>query len=212
MIEYYSKRALEYDKIYHKPERQSELAKLKAAVADKFEDADVLELACGTGYWTQVISPRIKSVLALDINEEVLQVARTRDYQSASVQFEIGDVYDLSPVEGVFNAGLAGFLWSHIPKKKLPAFLDAFCAKLLPGSRVVFIDNVYVEGSSTPIVEQDEEGNTYQLRRLENGSEYKVMKNFPTAQELREVVGDAVAEFKVETFTYYWCMSFRVLG
>src|SRR5688572_19001903 len=53
---YYSKRAGEYERIYEKPERQSDLAKLKDVVRSFFASHVVLEVACGTGYWTQIIA------------------------------------------------------------------------------------------------------------------------------------------------------------
>jgi len=50
----------------------------------------------------------------------------------------------------------------------------------------VFFDNRYVEGSSTPISRRDAQGNTYQARKLDNGSAHEVLKNFPTERELIE--------------------------
>jgi|ERR1700677_4638263 hypothetical protein len=50
MIDYYAKRAQEYERIYQKPERQADLRQLRGFVERTFADADVFELACGTGY------------------------------------------------------------------------------------------------------------------------------------------------------------------
>jgi ubiquinone/menaquinone biosynthesis C-methylase UbiE len=59
---YYSRRAREYELIYEKPERQSDLAQLKRILRSLLASQTVLELACGTGYWTQVIAEKAKSV------------------------------------------------------------------------------------------------------------------------------------------------------
>ena len=48
----------------------------------------------------------------------------------------------------------------------------------------MFLDNNYVEGSSTPIARRDSDGNTFQKRTLEDGAEFEVLKNFPTGTEL----------------------------
>ena len=49
---YYAQRAAEYERIYAKPERQADLAALRARFGKLFKGKRVLELACGTGYWT----------------------------------------------------------------------------------------------------------------------------------------------------------------
>ena len=72
----------------------------------------------------------------------------------------------------------------------------------------MFIDNAYVEGSSTPISRADEQGNTYQLRRLDDGSTHEVLKNFPTESELVLAVDGLAAKVRVEFLRYYWVLSY----
>ena len=150
MVSYYADRAKEYERIYHKPERQDDLRQLRSFVECTFASTDVFELACGTGYWTEILSRSAASVVATDINEEVLAVARSKR-MSQRVTFQIEDAYALSLSSRQFNAGLSVFWWSHIPKSRLHGFLRGFHRVLSPGARVVFIDNAYIEGSSTPI-------------------------------------------------------------
>lgn len=209
MLGYYAKRAAEYEEVYRKPERQADLAALKTHVRRRMAGADVLEMACGTGYWTEVMAPACRSILATDASDEVLAVARSKTYGGATVRFERADAYTLDGVSGSFTAGFAGFWWSHVPKDRLPAFLDAFHDHLASGARVCFLDNRYVEGSSTPIAFADAQGNTYQERRLRDGSTHVVLKNFPTAAELRAAVAGRASAVEVVEFAYYWCMSYR---
>jgi demethylmenaquinone methyltransferase/2-methoxy-6-polyprenyl-1,4-benzoquinol methylase len=100
------------------------------------------------------------------------------------------------------------FWWSHVPKAGLRAFLRGFHGVLSPGARVVFVDNNYVEGSSTPISFTDGQGNTYQRRRLEDGSRHEVLKNFPTESELRAALEGMADEARVVTLRYYWILSY----
>src|SRR5258706_13222422 len=73
---YYSKRAAEYEQIYQKPERQHELEWLRGRVPQIYRRRTVLEVACGTCYWTQFIARTAAKVHAADINDSVLEIAR----------------------------------------------------------------------------------------------------------------------------------------
>ena len=75
VVEYYSRRAREYESIYDKPERQADLSTLRALIPSLLAGRDILEVACGTGYWTQVIAPVARSVLATDLSPAVLEIA-----------------------------------------------------------------------------------------------------------------------------------------
>ena len=78
MRAYYAARAREYDSVYRKPERQADLRAIEQWVPSKFVGARVLEIACGTGYWTQFIAPVALHVTALDAVPETLDIARDR--------------------------------------------------------------------------------------------------------------------------------------
>lgn len=207
---YYAKRAGEYERIYAKPERQADLARLRRLVAGRLAGHEVLEIACGTGYWTEVIAPVAKSVLACDLNAEVLAVARGKNWTGRGVEFREADAY--APPDGgrPFTAAFAGFWWSHVPRRRLPDFLRGLHARLAPGATVLFIDNRYVEGSSTPLARTDAAGDTFQVRRLGDGSTHEVLKNFPSAEELRATVAPLAADTEVILTTYFWLLGYRV--
>ncbi len=66
MSNYYKERAPVYDLVYGYPERQADLRFLEAHLQEMFDGCGVLEIAAGTGYWTQFISRTAKSILATD--------------------------------------------------------------------------------------------------------------------------------------------------
>jgi demethylmenaquinone methyltransferase/2-methoxy-6-polyprenyl-1,4-benzoquinol methylase len=208
MVSYYADRAKEYERIYHKPERQVDLRQLRNFVERTFASADVFELACGTGYWTEVLARSAASVVATDINEEVLAIARSKPMDARKVTFQRADAYALPDGSRKFTGGFSGFWWSHIPKARIRDFLRGFHRAFLPEARVMFMDNVYVEGSSTPISRADEQGNTYQLRRLSDGSQHEVLKNFPTEVELHAAVDGLAADVQVEFLPYFWTLNY----
>lgn len=208
--QYYSRRASEYEQIYQRPERRQDLARLKTMLGDLLRGHRILELACGTGYWTAVIAPAAQSIIATDTSKETIAIAKRKAYPPNRVRFIIADAYALDSVPGSFTAGFAGFWWSHIPKQCLSDFLHGFHRRLGDGARMVFIDNRYVEGSNTSIAGQDEAGNTYQVRSLRDGSHHRVLKNFPTADDLRVVLHGSSRELEVSELDYFWCASYRV--
>lgn len=209
LIAYYRRRAAEYERIYAKPERQADLARLRSLVAATFRDHAVLEIACGTGWWTEAIAPVARSVTACDINHEVLAVARAKEWGCARVEFLAADSYALPDFGRRHSAAFAGFWWSHIPKRNLADFLSGLHAHLAPGAKVIFIDNRYVEGSSTPVARVDESGDSFQQRRLDDGSVHEVLKNFPTEAELLHAVAGCATSPEVILTDYFWALRYE---
>jgi ubiquinone/menaquinone biosynthesis C-methylase UbiE len=210
MKHYYSKRAAEYEQIYRKPERQHELDWLRQRVPELLKDRTVLEVACGTGYWTQFIARAARKVHACDINESVLEIAADKPIPKGRVEFFKADAVSLEGVPAGCDAAFAGFWWSHVKKSGIAQFVSNLANRLEPGARVVVLDNQFAEGSSTPISRRDAEGNTYQMRHLANGEQYEVLKNFPSSADLAEAVRPVAREAHVETLTYYWLLVFEL--
>lgn len=208
---YYARRAAEYERIYARPERQADLAVLRARLAQLFAGRRLLELACGTGWWTQAIAPSAASVTALDFNEAVLDVARAKRYPAGRVTFSSGDAYALPDRGRIHDALFAGFWWSHVPLARLDDFLAGTVRALAPGALVAFLDNRYVEGSSTALSRTDAQGNTYQLRGLDDGSTHEVLKNFPAEADLVErALRCGGIDACVESLQYFWLLIFRL--
>lgn len=212
LVDYYARRAPEYERIYDKPERQGELRALEALVLKDLDGHDVLELACGTGWWTERIARVARSIVATDASEEVLAIARAKPLPPGRVRFETTNAFAPQEVAGSFTAAFAGFWWSHMGRERIAGWLDALHRRLGPDGRVVVIDNRYAEGSSTPVARVDAAGNAYQHRRLAGGTEHEVIKNFWTEAELRAAVTGRAEDVEVTELTYYWRMSYVTAG
>lgn len=204
LIDYYAQRAAGYERIYAKPERQVDLSGLRLRLSELCTGRAVYEVACGTGYWTQVIANKAASVFATDRNEAVLALARAKTYPSGRVTWAVADAFDLPPSPRTCDAGLAAFWWSHVRNDSLDRFVSGFFARLGTGARFIFMDNRYVEGSSTPVARTDPDGNTYQCRRLDDGSEHVVLKNFPAEADLVRQLAPHARSVHWETCTHYW--------
>ncbi len=208
--QYYAKRASEYEQVYDKPERQHELEWLRHRVPEILRARTVLEVACGTGYWTQFIAREAARVYACDINEAVLEIAREKPIPPGRVEFFRADAVTLEGAPAGCDAAFAGFWWSHVKKSGIAQFVRNLAQRLAPGSVVAILDNRFAEGSSTPISRRDAEGNTYQMRPLASGERFEVLKNFPAPEELADAVRPVAREAHLETLTYYWLLVFTL--
>ncbi|MES2025844.1 MAG: class I SAM-dependent methyltransferase [Pseudomonadota bacterium] len=206
---YYAARASEYDAVYLKPERQADLREIEQWLPSHFVDKHVLEVACGTGYWTQFIAPVASGITAIDATVETLEIA-TKRLRDDKVAFLVGDAYALPQREEKFDAAFAGFWFSHVPKARQREFLSGLSSRLKSGAKVVLLDNRYVEGSSSAIVEQDGEGNTFQTRTLGNGTTHHVLKNFPSGVELQALIGGFGEKAVFKTWPFFWSFEYVV--
>ncbi len=210
MQSYYAARAGEYDSVYQKPERQADLREIERWLPAVLFGATVLEVACGTGYWTQFIAPVASSIVAIDSASETLAIAERRVLAS-NVEFQVGDAYALRPDSRGFDAAFAGFWFSHVPLARRREFLGGLNAVLRPGAKVVLLDNLFVAGSSSAIAEQDGSGNTYQSRTLNDGSTHRVLKNFPAEAQLFALLESGLGRSaEYIRWRFYWALVYLV--
>jgi len=209
LVKYYALRAKEYEKIYYRPERQAEISQLGQFLKEEFRNLNLLEIACGTGYWTQLISETAKSIVATDINPEMLEIAQSKSYPHANVRFLISDIFIMDNLEGKFEAGFGGYIWSHIPIQDLPQFLNKFQQKIKKGGKIIFVDNNHLPDYSTAIVKKDEYGNGYQERKLEDGTAHLVLKNYPEKAFLLKMLKKTCKNIKYQKSKFYWTISYE---
>ena len=203
---YYAARAPEYDLSagYLAHDRETLRVAKKRRFQQLFRGHDVIEIACGTGYWTAVLAETAKSVVGIDVNPEMISRAQSRCEHLPHVSFRLSDAYSINPEAGAFTAAFAVWWWSHIPRSRLQEFLQSFHRRLIPGALVLFSDQLEydvprVDGMATQR-RQDSNGDTIERRVLSDGQKYDIVKNFPTEQELSA----AVSEFGTDVQYKEW--------
>ncbi len=207
--QFYAKSASHHDRVYDKPERQHDLAAMRTHVAEALRGHVVLELACGTGYWTDVVAASADSVVAIDINPEMIALAKVRALPAEKVQFRVADACDLPDDLGSFTAVFIGFWWSHVKREQQEKFLAHLRSKV--GDVVlVLLDDVYVEGSSETVARTDLEGNTYYIGVAPDGERYEIPKTYPSDSSLRKKLASSVREIKIVRLEYYWMLTCRL--
>ena len=192
-VDYYRARAGEYDEWFlrqgrydHGPELNQqwfdEVKEVRAQLNAFRPAGRVLELACGTGLWTERLLQRAAYITAVDAADEVLAINQAR-LQSSRVKYVKADIFEWRPIEP-YDMVFFGFWLSHVPPERFEAFWELVGASLAPDGRVFFVDSRY-EPSSTAIDHQLEGAqSTTVTRRLSNGHEFRIVKVLYQADEL----------------------------
>ena len=207
MVQYYDGRA-EYYEDRDLSLRRMDIAQLQGLCRDLLGGRDVLEVACGTGIWTQPAAESAKHILATDVSLTMLQMAKRRLARQNNVAFQLSDAFDLRSIEYKFTAGFAGWWLSHVDKTRMRSFLEGFHQTLAPGAIVIFMDDT--QATMDKISSVDKHHNSYTMRTLKDGSKYEIIKNIFDDNSLRELLADMAHNVKVHTFDYHWLLSYNV--
>ena len=188
------------------------LAPIVAVVEKLLSGRDVLEVACGTGNWTEVLARRVASVLATDVNEVTLRRAEGKFSAAGVASFQVADAYTLEGVPGGFTGAFASDWWSHVPKSLLPAFLDSLHGRLEGGARVVFLDMLPSDHPDLTPYRHDGDGNAICRRMLPDGRTFDVVKNFPSRGDMLESVAGRGrgAEYQAWRELGRWLVTYTV--
>ncbi len=212
--EYYRQRAPEYEQIYYRdnPPRRKEIDDEAAFLRAFAGDQEVVELACGTGYWTKVVAESARSVVATDLSPEMIAEAQRKEYAREPL-FVVGDLEHPPVPDGSFDLLVLGFWLSHQAKETYPRFFETISRPLRRGGAIWMIDNnPPAEGSTVDSARVDEHGNNYKLRRLNNGDSYVILKNYFSRGELVAIVEPYFHLERLVYGTYYWSMVLRPKG
>jgi 2-polyprenyl-3-methyl-5-hydroxy-6-metoxy-1,4-benzoquinol methylase len=212
-IAYYRARAEEYDEWFFRRGRSDRGPELNQRWFDEVDEVrgqlrsfdpsgHVLELACGTGLWTEQLLPYAEHITAVDAAAEVLAINQAR-VQSSVVEYVQANLFDWQPARQ-YNVVFFGFWLSHVPPERFDAFWKLVDSALAPGGRVFFVDSRY-EPTSTAVDHQleGEEATTVE-RRLNDGSQYRIVKVFYKADELAAQLAALGWNMQVqETVSYF---------
>ena len=212
---YYARNAERYHTLVeHSEERSEDLLEAGEQLATLLSGHRVLELACGTGVWTEMIAQGAESVVATDINEEMLEVARELGEGLDNVTWRQADVFnlpaDLEGEGGTFTAVFMAGLWSHFNRDEQDAFLAQLKKRLGKEVLLVLVDDEYIEGESGTIARTDAQGTTYQIFEDEDGSRHELAKSYPTDSALRKRLGNVGKEIKLARWEFYWVLTCRL--
>lgn len=176
--DYYRRRAGEYDVTVY-GDVVAARARIARLVAEMRPTGTVLEIACGTGLWTEALAGLAQSVTAIDLAPEAVAIARDR-VRADNVRFEVADIFSWETTARFDVIFFAAWL-SHVPMSRFEEFWRLLRGLLAAGGRVLFIDQ-HVEGrdEETYLPGSDE----IVQRQLQDGSSYRIIKNFVDPERL----------------------------
>ncbi|MCU7722508.1 class I SAM-dependent methyltransferase [Actinoplanes sp. KI2] len=188
--DYYRQRAPEYDQWWRREGRytlddqakqgwDADIAEVTRALAAFAPTGHVLELAAGTGWWTERLTAHATHITAVDASTETLAINRERTAATGQVTYRQADIFTWTPPESTFDTVFFAYWLSHVPAEHLDAFWAKVGHALRPGGRVFLIDSYHPERMPDDL----------QRRRLNDGREFQVVKRFWQPAELEATPG-----------------------
>jgi SAM-dependent methyltransferase len=190
---YYAERAEEYDDWFHRRGRydrgvdhnarwHAEAQEVLQALAAFAPTGHVLELASGTGLWTQHLARAATAVTAVDASPEMHEVSRRRGIE-APVEYELADIFSWRPAR-LYDVAFFGFWLSHVPPDRFDEFWAMVGSCLAPGGRVFLVDSLY--NGTSPARDEQLEGEEAitMTRALSDGRKFRIYKVYHRPDQL----------------------------
>lgn len=192
---YYRARAPEYDEWWQRRGRYDrgaderaewdrQVAVLDEALASFAATGRVLELAGGTGWWTERLARTADELTVVDASTETLAQNRDR-VERGDVTYVVADLFDWRPQQR-YDVVFFSFWLSHVPRARFGEFWALVRDCLTPGGRAFLIDNrddpQPTSSAKDPYVFTYE--SDLHRRRLTDGSEWRVVKVMYEPDEL----------------------------
>jgi len=210
LAQYYAQLGDTVEDIYLEPDMDEDIDDMSIHLGTLLAGHTVLELGCGTGYWTEIVAESAASVLALDINANLVDIARERGMPEGKVSFRVADALDLPDDIGKFSAVLVSFLWSHLTKGEQEKMLATLKKRLGKDVLLVILDESFVEGFSETTARTDAEGTTWEIQTLADGTRFELPKSYPSDSALRKRLGNVGKEIKIERVEFFWILTCRL--
>lgn len=219
-IDYYSARAPEYEDWFYRRGRYDRGAEHRAAWLSEMETArdalralgpvqSALELACGTGIWTEVLARMATKTLAIDASAEVIALNQEKLAAAENVEYLQADLFNWRP-ESEYDLVVCAFWLSHVPPEQLERFLDAVAAALKPGGALFLVDSKLSETSTAldgPLKTVD---GVVRERTLADGRSFQMVKVFYELDQIEsELEKRGFSAKAYETGEFFWYATAR---
>jgi ubiquinone/menaquinone biosynthesis C-methylase UbiE len=162
-----------------------EAVELVQALSTFNATGNVLEIAGGTGLWTQHLVMTAERVTVVDVSPESLAANRTRLGSFATrVRYVEHSVFDWNPREK-YDAIFFAFFLSHVPPGRFDAFWDLLRSSLAPGGRVFLTDTLRSPNALHLDYRLPDRDAIWTTRRF-GGREYRIYKSYQSTHVIKE--------------------------
>jgi len=185
-ISYYQARATEYDEWWYSQGRydrgevlnrqwEQEGQIVRDALHKIPARKHILELAPGTGIWTQELLKIGEQITAVDASSEMIAINRAK-CQSDRVNYIQADLFEWQS-DQQFDMIFFGFWLSHVPPEKFQDFLKRVSAMLKPDGVLFMVDSLRNKMATAKNQNMLETSHIHH-RILNDGSEFQIIKVF----------------------------------
>jgi 2-polyprenyl-3-methyl-5-hydroxy-6-metoxy-1,4-benzoquinol methylase len=212
-IEYYRARAGEYDEWFYRQGRYdrgeklnvrwfNEVNILRSALHQLGKFNNILELASGTGIWTQELLTIGNKITAIDASQEVIEINRYK-LNSPKIEYRQVDLFAWEP-NTEYDLVFFSFWLSHVPPKLIDVFLQKVYKSVRVGGKVFIIDSRFEPTSTANNHTLKDDGNVYISRKLNDGQEYQIVKVFYQPEQLHNKLTQAGFKADVKVTDNYF--------
>lgn len=192
-IAYYRARAGEYDQWFLRLGRYdrgeelnqawfSEVGELRAWLGQQGPLGDTLELACGTGWWSEQLVQYASSLTAVDASPEVIKLNKQRLGRD-DVRYLQADLFTWQAAEQ-YDCIFFSYWLSHVPHERFDNFWQRVKNMLKPNGRIILIDSLRTPLSTAVNHELQAPEDPIQVRKLNDGQQFNIIKIYYTPDEL----------------------------
>ncbi len=212
-LDYYRARAAEYDQWWLREGRYdrgesansqwfADAAAVSSALTAFQPAGNLLEIACGTGIWTEQLLPFAIQFTAVDGSPEMLAINATR-LNSSLITYIAADLFEWQPTEQ-YDTIFFSFWLSHVPPELFDSFWQLVRKCLAPGGRVFFVDSRHQDTSTATDHQLPEPEATLLKRRLNDGREFQIYKVFYQPADLTSKLRELGWDFEIQQTENYF--------
>ena len=96
----------------------------------------ILEIGCGTGYFTRELTRRGADIVAIDVSPDLLEIAKAK-YSAPNVRYEIQNAYALTYADAMFDSVVGSSILHHL---EIEDALREIYRVLKPGGTIYFTE------------------------------------------------------------------------
>ena len=211
-IEYYRARAQEYDEWFYrqgyydwgpafKQRWEQEVQIVREQLHRSVGGAHILEMASGTGIWTQELVKIGGQVTALDASPEMIAINQAK-LGSEQVTYQQTNLFQWQP-QRQYDMAFFGFWLSHVPADRLSPFLQGVGRALKPQGRLFFVDSQRPETAS-PAKRSLQIDDSRESRALNDGRRFEIVKIYYNPRQLTETLRRHGFDIEVQATPNYF--------